>query len=183
MTPADHIPVSSLLILEYERLKEEQKVRIGMRDNLIYVTIAAMAVVVAAVLPAGGQPELLLLLPPVAFLLGWTYVANDEKISAIGRYIRERLAPKLAELTGGDVAVFGWETAHRADAHRVSRKYMQLGVDLTAFCLAPAAALAVYWAGRPVDVPLAVVSFAEAVALCLLAVHVVLYADLKAPPG
>jgi hypothetical protein len=46
----EEVTVGKILITEYERLKEEQKVRIGFRDNLLYVSIAAMASVIAATL-------------------------------------------------------------------------------------------------------------------------------------
>lgn len=88
----------SLLVAEYERIKDEQKSRIGFRDNLIYVTLASMAGVIAAALQPRGHSGLLLLLPPASLVLGWTYLVNDEKISAIGRYIRTDLGPRLAEV-------------------------------------------------------------------------------------
>jgi hypothetical protein len=34
----------------------------------------------------------------VCLILGWTYLVNDEKNSAIGRYIRLTLTDKLGEL-------------------------------------------------------------------------------------
>jgi hypothetical protein len=43
---------------------------------------------VIAVSVSARDPGYLLLLPPVSLILGWTYLANDEKISTIGRYIR-----------------------------------------------------------------------------------------------
>jgi hypothetical protein len=176
------VPVGTLLTLEYERLKEEQKTRIGMRDNLIYVTIAAMAVVIAATIQSGGRADLLLLLPPVPFLLGWTYLVNDEKISSIGRYIRHHLAPALAALTGSDIEVFGWEGHHHDDMRRRSRKVMQLVVDLTAFCVVPTAAVVVFWAAGPIHPALLLVSLVETVALGVLASFIVRYAGLRQRP-
>ena len=41
-------------------------------------------------------------------MLGWTYLANDHMITAIGRYVREH--PALPEM--------GWETDHPADPRR-----------------------------------------------------------------
>src|SRR5690606_14867176 len=138
---------------EYERIKDEQKSRIGFRDNLIYATLASMALVVGAALQGNGNSAMLVLMPPVALLLGWTYVVNDEKISAIGRYVRTDLGPRLAELVEGLDEPFGWETAHRSDRRRLSRKYLQLLIDLLLFCVAPAAALLAYWSVGPVHAP------------------------------
>ncbi|UGY95289.1 hypothetical protein [Streptomyces gobiensis] len=174
---------------EYEVIKGEQRARIGFRDNLLYATLASMAAVIAVTLQANHRVELLLLLPPVSVLLGWTYLVNDEKISAIGRYVREELAPQLAALTHGQnqVPVFGWEVAHRSDRRRMSRKWLQLAVDLLTFCASPAAAVVVYWAAGQVRAPLLVLSLVELAAIAVLGAQIVLYADLKssraAPPG
>ncbi|MDT3396890.1 hypothetical protein RKE29_09570 [Streptomyces sp. B1866] len=167
-----------LLIVEYEQVKEEQRARIGFRDNLLYATLAAMAAVITFTLQGGGHAELLLLLPPSSVLLGWAYLVNDEKISAIGRYIREELDPRLAALAPGLPRAFGWELAHRDDRHRVSRKRLQLGVDLLMFTVAPASSLVVYWTRRPMWAVLAGVSAAEAALVAVLAVQIVRYADL-----
>ncbi|MCQ8827959.1 hypothetical protein [Streptomyces malaysiensis] len=170
-----------LLILEYEQVKEEQRARIGFRDNLLYATLAAMAAIITFSLQSRGRPELLLLLPPASALLGWAYLVNDEKISAIGRYVREDLGPRLTALVPGRPAVFGWERAHRDDGRRISRKRLQLAADLLLFTVAPTAALIVYWTTEPVRAVLLAVSVAEVVLISVLAVQIVLYADLRRP--
>ncbi|WFB11920.1 hypothetical protein LRS74_30765 [Streptomyces sp. LX-29] len=171
-----------LLIVEYEQVKEEQRARIGFRDNLLYATLASMAAIITFTLQNDGQTELLLLLPPATVLLGWTYLVNDEKISAIGRYVREDLGPRLATLAGGQPrGVFGWETAHRSDRRRVSRKRLQLAVDLLIFCAAPAASLIVYWVQGPVNPALFTLSVLEVALIVLLGVQIALYADLRGP--
>ncbi|SER37681.1 hypothetical protein [Actinokineospora terrae] len=172
------ITVAKLLTLEYERLKDEQKTRIGFRDNLVYATLASMAAVIAAALSARGQANLVLLLPPVALLLGWTYLVNDEKISAAGRYIRTELAPRLAADLPPGTPVFAWETYHRGDRRRRTRKVLQLAVDLGIFCLSPAAALVVFWVSGPWTAAYLSISVVEALAVIGLGVHLVLYADL-----
>ena len=176
----DEVQISALLAVEYERLKEEQKARIGLRDNLIYATLVAMAAVVAAMMQSGGRTDFLLLLPPVTFLLGWTYLANDQKISDIGRYIRETLGPQLASLADEPTPVFGWESAHRAGPRRAGRKLMQLLVDLMAFCLAPLAGVIVAWADGGLPAMLVALSIAEVALLALLAMHIVREVELTA---
>ncbi|WP_432197670.1 hypothetical protein [Streptomyces sp. bgisy027] len=171
------ISMEQLLVLEYEHIKDEQKARIGFRDNLLYATLASMAAVVALSLNPETRAALLLL-PPVSLLLGWTYLMNDEKISAIGRYIREQVGPRLAELRSDREPVFGWESAHRSDRRRTVRKQIQLGVDLIAFCGAPLAALIVYWAGTPGGTALITISVLEALGIAVLAWQIVVYADL-----
>lgn len=183
------VTLAELLVAEYAALKEEQRARIGFRDNLLYATLAAMAAVVAGALQSGNKAQLLLVLPPVSVVLGWTYLVNDEKISAIGRYVREELTPRLAALADGrgGVRVFGWESAHRSDRRRGSRKILQLIVDLLTFCAAPTAAMIVFWVLGPVPAPLLAVSLAELALVAVLGWQIALYADLgrsrPAPAG
>lgn len=176
MTDPDPGPaVGQLLLTEYERLKDEQKTRIGFRDNLIYVTLASMAAVITAALTAKGHANLLLLLPPVSTVLGWTYLVNDEKVSAIGRYLRGYLAPKL-DSSG---TAFAWETTHRSDRYRKHRKIMQVVVDLGTFAAPAAAAIIVYWINGPWKWPFLAVSIAELAVVFGLAAEIVRYADLE----
>ncbi|MFI5493947.1 hypothetical protein [Actinoplanes sp. NPDC051859] len=176
------VTTGKLLLVEYERLKDEQKTRIGFRDNLIYATLASMAGVVAATLAPRGNTGVLLLLPPVCVVLGWTYLVNDEKVSALGRYMRLTLAPKLAELAGASeddaAGIFGWETAHRSDPDRRLRKVSQLIVDLGTFCLPAVSALVVFWVLGPARGDLLAVSVAELLLVLALGAHIIRYADL-----
>ncbi|MER5547186.1 hypothetical protein ABT072_33145 [Streptomyces sp. NPDC002589] len=171
------VTVGQLLLTEYQTLKDEQKTRIGFRDNLLYVTLTVVAAVIAAAAQA-KQPAMLLALPPVCVVLGWTYLVNDQKISAIGAYIRDDLGPRLTRLAAAPdaSAVFRWEGVHRADARRRSRKAIQCVVDLTAFCVVPLAALLAFWAAGGGGGPLVAVSVLEGLAVVGLAVEVVSYA-------
>lgn len=177
------VGMGQLLLAEYQTIKDEQKTRIGFRDNLLYVTLTVVAAVIAAAAQA-RQTAMLLALPPVCVVLGWTYLVNDQKISAIGAYVREELGPRLAEtvrVRGSEV--FRWEVAHRGDARRVSRKAAQCVVDLLAFCVVPLSALTVYWAGDDVSAGLAVLSVLEAVSVAGLGVYIVQYAVPFGPRG
>lgn len=167
------------VLAEYGKLKDEQAQRIGARDNLTYATLTAVAAAVAGVLQA-GRPALLLAVPPVCAVLGWTRLTNDEKVTAIGRYIRRELAPQLA--AGADRSVFGWETCHRGVGRRRLRKLLQLAVDLLTFCVPGLAAIAVVLVSPHVAasmgwwlVPVAVLDLA---ATGVLAWQLVTHADL-----
>ncbi|MEU9556166.1 hypothetical protein [Streptomyces fumanus] len=175
--PEQDVTVGQLLLAEYQTVKDEQKARIGFRDNLLYVTLAVVAAVIAAAAQA-KQPAMLLALPPVCLVLGWTYLVNDEKITAIGHYVRDELGPRLARLAAADsgFATFGWEAYHRTDTRRRSRKRIQAVIDLTAFCGVPLAALAVFWAAGEGGAPLIALSVAEALAVAGLGVQTLLYA-------
>jgi len=147
-----------LAVTEYQQIKSEQVARINTRDNLIYVTLVAIAGVLTVAHSAASRGYLLLV-PAVAFVLGWTYLANDNMISAIGRYVREH--PALSAMR--------WETEHPADKRRTSRKTIQLAVDLGTFCGSAAVALVAFWlAPDPQSPLLTAASAAEAIAVAVL---------------
>ncbi|MDV7220528.1 hypothetical protein [Streptomyces prunicolor] len=165
------LTVVQLLLIEYQSIKDEQKARIGFRDNLLYVTLTVVAAVVAAAATT-KQTAVLLALPPVCVVLGWTYLVNDEKITAIGRYIRNDLGPRLAQLIHAE-KTFGWEFANQADPSRRYRKMVQCMVDLLAFCAVPLSALVVYWGGGQTVPGLLVLSVSEALAVAGLGAFIV----------
>lgn len=130
---------ATLLLTEYEQMKGEQVRRIGVRDNLIYVTLAGSATVLAVALTQ-SMPLVLLAVPIVGLVMGLTFVLNDRMITAIGDYIRGPLRASAADLSGADSAtfgVFGWEEYHRVRKGRHLSKSLQLGRDVSVF-VAPA---------------------------------------------
>ncbi|MEU2568789.1 hypothetical protein [Streptomyces althioticus] len=136
---------NEMLKVEYERLKEEQVRRIGFRDNLIYVALGVAGAIFAFYFSEEDR-QYVLLIPPFALtVLGWTYLVNDEKISSIGRYIRERLLPEIKVQGDDSATLLGWETYHRSDSNRVWRKVTQSVVDISAFCLPSAVSLAIFF--------------------------------------
>lgn len=124
-----------ILLEEYRQLKVEQIRRIGFRDNLIYVTLTAVGAIVAFVISNKADYVVLLVIPWVCLILGWTYLVNDEKISSIGKYINEKLATKISEnikiLEKTDL--FNWESFHKTNKGRKRRKLVQLFIDLFTF--------------------------------------------------
>jgi hypothetical protein len=155
-----------LALAEYEQIKSEQVARIGTRDNLIYVTLVAIAGTLTITHSAHSRGYLLLV-PAVTFVLGWTYLANDHMITAIGRYVREH--PALPGMR--------WETDHPADKRRRSRKSIQLAVDLVTFCGSGLAALTAFWlAPAPQPLLLVAAAAAEAIATGVLAWQFIAYA-------
>lgn len=128
---------------EYRVLKQEQRSRIGFRDNLLYMTLGVVGGLSAYALSAPNHHHALLLLPWACFILGWTYLMNDRKISDIGRYIRGELSEEIGKIVGvPKETLFRWEYAHRREEEgRFRRKLFQLVVDLTAFCLSSAVGL------------------------------------------
>ncbi|WP_327168971.1 hypothetical protein [Streptomyces subrutilus] len=176
MAATEDVTESRLLLAEYDRIKEEQKTRIGFRDNLLYFTLAASTAVLAISVQS-GQARLLLAVPVICLVLGWTYLVNDEKISAVGCYIRSRLGPRLTELSGAHDPVFGWEIYHRDDANRTTRKRLQTVVDLFTYVALPMVCVTAFWCSPAVRPLLAIVSIAQALALALLGWQFMRYAE------
>jgi len=179
---SDKQQILEVYLHEYEKLKEEQAQRIGFRDNMLYVTLGVFGAVLSFALSGKNNYYALLIVPWVCLILGWTYLVNDEKISAIGKYIRHTLMDKIKELTGNTdkESIFGWEIAHRSDPRREQRKIEQLIIDEITFVLSGIVALIAFWI--LVSQPPLVVNILSAVEfflLVILAVEIIIYADLK----
>ncbi|MFI6295889.1 hypothetical protein ACIBEJ_30120 [Nonomuraea sp. NPDC050790] len=161
---------SGLLLLEYEHLKEEQRLRISTRDNLVYTSLGAFALVIAGAIETGAS-AMLTLLPPVCMILGWTYLINDDRITAIGRHIQHAITPELVRLGHPPDGVFTWEHRHRQDPRRGQRKILQLAVDLTLFCLTAFIALCAAWMNAPHSTGLMMLIAVEASGTLVLGAH------------
>lgn len=171
-----------ILLEEYRVLKAEQGMRIGFRDNLLYVTLGLFGAIASFAVANTQGVYAFLIIPWVCLVMGWTYVVNDQKITAIGRHIRYTLEDRISTLIGGPADnqyLFGWETAHRDDSRRMSRKYLQLCIDEIAFVFSGLTALLVFWVLVPESTPLLItLSALEAVLLLALGIQIAIYADL-----
>ena len=169
-------------LLEYEKLKEEQAQRIGFRDNLLYVTLGVFGAVVSFAVSDKTNSYAFLVLPWVCIILGWTYLVNDQKISAIGQYIRDTLINKVKKnnnVYNDTESIFGWEIAHRSDQLRKRRKIEQLIIDEITFVCSGVIAILAFWFFVP-QTPLAVniLCWAELLLLLILGYEIIVYADL-----
>ncbi len=174
-------PALQFFITEYDKLKSEQIQRLAFRDNLIYANLIAMTGIISIAASDIVRVLVLLVLPFTCVVLGWTYLVNDEKISAIGRYIRYTLSDKIREtIKSSDQSIFGWETAHRSDERRISRKILQLVTDELVFVLPGFVAILMFWINAPAILsPLKWVAVVEAILLVVLGAQIFSYADLK----
>lgn len=174
-------PIIKVWLLEYDKLKAEQTQRIGFRDNLLYVTLGLFVTVMSFAASNSANYYAFLILPWASLILGWTYLVNDEKISAIGRYIRLTLVEKVKEKTGhAEVeSLFGWEIAHRSDRRRSLRKIEQLIVDEITFVVSGIIALISFWILVPgAALAIHVVGGVELILLLILGWEILIYADL-----
>jgi len=181
MTTSPEDRLIDIQLSEYEKLKQEQIQRLGFRDNLIYANLIAITGVVSIVVENKDRIPVLLVLPLVCLVLGWTYLVNDEKISAIGQYIRTTFSDKVrALIKDKDSVLFGWEIAHRSDKRRVGRKIIQLFVDEFVFVLPGAVAILIFWLDASSNfLPLRWLAGIELLLLLFLGVQIFSYADFK----
>lgn len=118
----------------------------------MYVNLTATgAVTVYALGEHGARLPALLIIPWVNLILGWSYLVNDQKISAIGQYLRRDFGLRILEFVNAapetlkalhwnlppslceHPVLFGWEVMHRRDPDRESRKTVQLWIDEITF--------------------------------------------------
>ncbi|MGI5229276.1 hypothetical protein [Actinoallomurus sp. CA-142502] len=161
-------PAVTVLLMEYEQLKEEQRGRISTRDNLVYATLGVISVTAIGAVET-GRAAMLLLLPIACAALGWTHLVNDDRITAIGPHIQTVLTPSLVALLGARTPLLSWETRHRGDRWRRTRVRLQLPAKLILYCVPGAAALTICWIRIPMPAPLTTVAMAEALLVAGLA--------------
>ncbi|HEY9603980.1 MAG TPA: hypothetical protein V6C85_20365 [Allocoleopsis sp.] len=170
-----------IYLQEYEKLKDEQTQRIGFRDNLLYVTLGVFGTVITFAVSNKANYYALLVIPWVCLILGWTYLVNDEKITALGRYIRLTLVENIKHQTGNaeTESIFGWEIAHRNDQRRKRRKIQQLIIDQITFVFSGIAGLVAFWLLVPQPHwTIQVLCWTELVFLVMLGIEIIIYADL-----
>lgn len=170
-----------LFLREYDKLKSEQIQRLAFRDNLIYANLIAITGILSIAAADVVRILALLALPVICVVLGWTYLINDEKISAIGRYIRYTLTDRIREAMQSDErSIFGWETAHRSDKRRISRKIIQFVIDELVFVLPGLVAILIFWLNIPSTMlTLRWVAGVEGLFVVILGIQIFSYADLK----
>ena len=122
---------NKFLFIEYDKLKDEQHKRIEFRDHMIYLTLVGIGAVFSFALEKPNFNIAFLVLPFMCIVLGWTYLANDEKISSIGNYIRTVLLPKIQNSNFESNKTNSWEHFLKSDKRRNQRKLIQLIIDVS----------------------------------------------------
>jgi hypothetical protein len=140
--------MKEILLLEYEKLKDEQRVRISFRENLFYIALIVVGAVFSTLLTMPVVDFAYLALTPVLFIISNAYYNNDEIIARMNIYVRESLAPRLAAATGLKAEeLFQWEGFTRSGG-RPRRRLYQLAANLMLYPGASSAALAFFVSRR-----------------------------------
>lgn len=174
-------PRLSLYLAEYEKLKDEQIARIGFRDNLVYATLIAIGGILSFALADPGHFYALLILPLATFVLGWIYLSNDYKITALGAYMRGRLTRHIRAVMGDpDQALLEWEHMYKLEPRRLERKLLQLFVNEALFAGSGVAAILVYLTQAASIAPaLRWLAGVQLWAMLVLAVEIIINADFR----
>ena len=176
-----HSSILQVYLQEYDKLKFEQAKRIGFRDNILYVTLGLFGGILSFAFAENNNYYSLLCTPWICLILGWTYLVNDEKISAIGKYIRSVLVENIRKETGSTDAdfIFAWETTHRTDRFRVRRKVEQLSIDEITFVVSGMVSLSAFWLlASNIPTVIYILSGIEFLLLLILGLEIIAYADL-----
>lgn len=169
---------------EYSKLKDEQRSRIGFRDNLKYVTLVSIGAILSY---ATGDPKnyyAFFILPISNFILGWTWLLNDEKITSIGKYIQNNLTSCIIELLkSNDSTIFAWEHFHKKEEKRMGRKILQLLANELLYCIS--GLLSVFLFFHYSNTTLFIVSKVlilgcfEIILLIIMGINIFIYSDIK----
>jgi NADH:ubiquinone oxidoreductase subunit 3 (subunit A) len=179
---SDKDQILEIFLKEYDKLKSEQAQRIGFRDNLLYVTLGIFGTVVSFAVSNSANYYALLVIPWVCLILGWTYVVNDEKISALGEYIRIELVRMIKDEAKvlGINSIFSWESYRREAKGRKLRKIEQFIVNQITFVISGIVALIAFWYLVPKALgEVKILAGVEFVLLLVLAWEIWNYADLS----
>lgn len=179
MTPEHAKNLKEILLVEYEKVKDEQRARITIRENLFYTALIVSGAVFSALLTMTGLDVGYLALPPILFVIANSYYYNDEIIGRMNVYFREDLAPRLAAAAGvPPEELFQWEGFIRKSG-RMRRRVYQFVSNFTLYPGASGASL-VFFVSRRGEL-----SNAEQVSVLICAlvtglmlIQVLYYADL-----
>lgn len=177
---ADTSLLLDIYLKEYDKLKSEQADRIGFRDNLLYVTIGVISGILSFAFSAPADSIALLIVPWAMLILGWTYLVNDDKISAIGKYIRFTLVDNIKPMLGEAKleALLGWRSPIAAISGAAAARSKQSIIDEITFILPGLVAMLLYWLLTPAPPTAATVAtLIEVPLLVFLGTEIVIYAE------
>jgi hypothetical protein len=116
-------------LAEYTAIKSEQAQRIVVRENAVYINVAALTAIWSISFQDWPDRSVTLLLVPfISALMLWVYSQNDYFVSRIKHYVRkiESEYPGIS---------FGWESYHEQDTRRRIRRIISGFMTLLCFPL------------------------------------------------
>lgn len=111
---------------EYASMKQEQLERIKQRDTFLHLNIVAIAVNSAIAVQGAEQALAWLVLSWISLILGWTYLSNDDKVSALALHLKDLQHAGIAPR---------WESGNKGLIPRRVRRVADAIVFTAAFLL------------------------------------------------
>jgi len=170
----------NILLLEYDKLKEEQNSRISMRDSLIYISLGIFGAIFSFTMTNQSFMYTLLLIPPLSVILSWLYISNDSKILEIKKYIKNNLEPKIVKLFPDKVEIFEWEKAYRDNSFKKLKKVIQFFLEEITFSLSAISALVTFFVfTKEITFILSLVIFIDVIFILISMIIIYGHSDLK----
>lgn len=113
-------------------LKSEQLERIKQRDTFLNLNIVAIGAVTAIAVQGQKQAAAWLVVPWLTAILGWAYLSNDDKVTAIARHLK------------GNAAQGSWETSAKGLLPPALRRVTESIVFVLSFLLPTPVAITLY---------------------------------------
>lgn len=176
MTDEDKLKIETIK-LEYASLKAEQLKRIEHRDHIVYLQLVVVGLLLGLIAEV-GLDIVVYAIPFSCIALGWLYLVNDQKVSAIGKYIRHDLSNAIERYLEKGSNVFGWEVGHRSDERRFQRKLLQFFIDIFVFIAPGVVAILLAYLNHDTKLEKIVLSI-EFAFLLILFFQILAYADFK----
>ncbi|MFE9321871.1 hypothetical protein ACIHDR_03565 [Nocardia sp. NPDC052278] len=117
---------------ERTALKSEQLERIKQRDTFLNLNVVALGAISAIAMQSPKTGGVWLVGPWITAILGWAYLSNDDKVSAIARHLRAQ------------VASTSWEAGHKGLLPRQARLLADALTFILSFTLPTPVAVALY---------------------------------------
>lgn len=109
----DNTILSGAIVAEFNALKSEVAGRSASQQFLVNLTLTIAGVVLGIAFSRQSSVPVALVIPIFAPSCAMLYFDHAAQIAVIGRYIAQRLHPRMVELTGDSLA-FAWEADYRS---------------------------------------------------------------------
>ena len=118
---------------EFRALRDEIENRGRVQQALLALNMTALSAIFGMALTSSKlewwHPSILLIIPLLSSFLSLLYLNHDFTIATIGHYIRDKISPKLRELSG-DAEIMGWESWTRQAPRKVKiPRELTIGLD------------------------------------------------------
>ncbi|WP_134129942.1 hypothetical protein [Kribbella pratensis] len=124
-------------------MKSEQLERIKQRDSFLNLNVVAIGLTASLAIQLEGRQHAWLLIPWITTILGWAYLSNDDKVTAIARHLEQNAG--ISESLGL------WESSTKGLTPSALRRTAEIVVFLIAFVAPTPVSVALYLSSSHAD--------------------------------